>query len=287
MIPGKFEYHVPADVGQAAALLRQFDGEAKILAGGQSLIPMMRFRLAQPEHLIDISKLPGLAYIEERDGHLAIGAMTTETEVEHNRVVRKKYEVLADATDVIADPLVRNLATVGGNIAHADPANDHPAVMLALRAEVVATGPDGHRVIPIDDFFIDTFVTALEPDEILTEIRIPAARRGSGGAYLKLERKVGDYAIGAIAVNLVVTDGTIAEAGVAMTNVSPYPVRAVKTEAALVGKPANEATFAAAAEVASQECEPAGDNRGPEDYKRAVIRTLAERAFRLAAERAS
>ncbi|MGI9252161.1 MAG: FAD binding domain-containing protein [Thermomicrobiales bacterium] len=287
MIPAKFEYHVPADVGQAAALLRQYDGEAKILAGGQSLIPMMRFRLAMPEHLIDISKLPGLAYIEERDGHLAIGAMTTETELEHNDVVRRRYEVLVDASEVIADPIVRNLATVGGNIAHADPANDHPAVMLALRAEVVTTGPDGHRTIPIDDFFLDTFVTALEPDEILTEIRIPKAKRGSGGAYLKLERKVGDYAIGAIAVNLVVHDGTIAEAGVAMTNVSPYPVRATKTEAALVGKPATAATFAAAADVASQECEPSADNRGPEEYKRAVIRTLAERAFTAAAKRAN
>jgi carbon-monoxide dehydrogenase medium subunit len=286
MIPGKFEYHVPADVGQAAALLRQYDGEAKILAGGQSLIPMMRFRLAQPEHLIDISKLPGLAYIEERNGHLAIGAMTTETDLERNEMIRSSYSVIADATDVIADPLVRNLATVGGNIAHGDPANDHPAVMLALRAEVVATGPDGHRVIPIDEFFLDTFYTALEPDEILTEIRIPAAKPGSGSSYLKLERKVGDYAIGAIAVNLVVHEGTIVEAGVAMTNVSPFPVRAVQTEAALVGKPANDATFAAAAEVASQECEPAADNRGPEDYKRAVIRTIAERALRTAADRA-
>ncbi|MFM9106636.1 MAG: FAD binding domain-containing protein [Chloroflexota bacterium] len=236
MIPAMFDYHAPADVGQAAALLRQYDGEAKLLAGGQSLIPMMRFRLAQPEHLIDISKLPGLAYIEERDGHLAIGAMTTETALEHRAVVRRKYEALADATAVIADPLVRNLATVGGNIAHADPANDHPAVMLALRAEVVATGPDGHRVIPVDDFFLDTFVTALEPDEILTEIRIPAAKRGSGSAYMKLERKVGDYAIGAVAANLLIKDGTITEAGVAMTNVAPYPVRARETEAALAGQ---------------------------------------------------
>lgn len=287
MIPGKFEYHVPADVGQAAALLRHYDGEAKILAGGQSLIPMMRFRLAQPEHLIDLSKVPGLSYIEERDGHLAIGALTTESELEHNATIRDRYPILKDATDVIADPLVRNLATVGGNIAHADPANDHPAVLLALRADVVATGVDGHRVIPIDEFFLDTFVTGLEPDEILTEIRIPAAKSGTGSAYLKLERKVGDYAIGAVAVLMVVRDGAIAEAGVAMTNVSPYPVRAVQTEAALVGRPATAATFAAAAETASQECEPSGDNRGPEEYKRAVIRTLAERAFSLAAERAN
>lgn len=286
MIPGKFEYHVPADVGQAAALLRQYDGEAKILAGGQSLIPMMRFRLALPEHLIDISKLPGLAYIEERDGRLAIGAMTTEKELERSELVRERYSALADATDVIADPLVRNLATVGGNVAHADPANDHPAVMIAMRAECVATGPDGHRVIPIDEFFLDTFFTALEPDEILTELRIPAARPGSGSSYVKLERKVGDYAIGAVAANLVVHEGTIVEAGVAFTNVSPVPVRASRTEAALVGKPATAATFAAAAEVASQECEPVADNRGPEDYKRSVIRTLAERAFALAAERA-
>ena len=286
MIPGKFEYHVPADVGEAVAMLRRYDDEAKLLAGGQSLIPLMRFRLAQPEHLIDISRLPGLSHVEERNGHLAIGALTTEAALEASELVRDHYPILHDATRVIADPLVRNLATVGGNVAHADPANDHPAVMIALRAEMVATGPDGERTIPVDDFFVDTFTTSLRPDEVLTEIRVPHHRSGGRGAYTKLERKVGDFAIAAVAAQLTIREGTIVEAGVAFTNVGPSPVRAVATEAALVGKPATPATFAAAAEVAAGECDPASDLRGPADYKRSVVRTLTERTLAKAAERA-
>jgi carbon-monoxide dehydrogenase medium subunit len=286
MIPPSFDYHAPKSVGEAISLLGSLGSDAKILAGGHSLLPMMKLRFAQPAHLIDINRIPELRGICEDGPDVVIGAMTVENELIRSALLQAKVPLLAEAPRLIADPQVRNRGTMGGDIAHGDPANDHPAVMLALRAEVVATGPDGHRVIPIDEFFLDTFYTALEPDEILTEIRIPAAKPGSGSSYLKLERKVGDYAIGAIAVNLVVHEGTIVEAGVAMTNVSPFPVRAVQTEAALVGKPANDATFAAAAEVASQECEPAADNRGPEDYKRAVIRTIAERALRTAADRA-
>ncbi|MBI1878951.1 MAG: FAD binding domain-containing protein [Chloroflexi bacterium] len=195
MIPGKFEYFAPATLPEAVQLLSTKGDGAKILAGGQSLIPAMRFRLAVPEVLIDINRIDGLSYIREDQGHLVIGAMTREAELDASPLIHQKYPLLADTSKVIADPLVRNMATVGGNLAHADPANDHPATMLAYNASVVAVGPSGERVIPIDNFFVDLFTSSLAENEILKEIRIPAPPVHSGGAYLKLERKVGDYAV--------------------------------------------------------------------------------------------
>src|SRR5207249_363359 len=189
MIPASFDYAVARDVGHAIQLLRTSGGEGKVLAGGQSLIPLMKFRLAQPAFLVDVNRIAGLAQIRE-NGELRIGALVREADLDTNPIVRERYPILVDTTRVIADPLVRNLATVGGNLAHADPANDHPATMLALRASVVARGPNGERVIPIDEFFVDTFTTVLGTDEILAEIRIPKPAARSGGAYLKLERKV-------------------------------------------------------------------------------------------------
>src|SRR5688500_1845864 len=241
MIPGKFSYHAPASVPEAIALLGEYGADAKVLAGGQSLIPLMRFRLAQPSHLVDINRIAGLSYILEDNGALRISALTREADLEAESLIAQRYPLLSDAIAVIADPLVRNLATVCGNVAHADPANDHPAVMLAYRAEVVAEGPNGRRTIPIDDFFIDTFVTALEPDDVLVELRIPAPVVGSGGAYQKLERKVGDYAIAGAAVQLILdTDGTVAQAGIALTNVGPMPIRAAEAEAGLNGRLADD-----------------------------------------------
>lgn len=286
MIPPPFEYASPKTLPEAIALL-QGHPEAKILAGGHSLIPMMRFRLASPAMLVDLNRLPGLSYIREEDGWLKIGAMTREAELERSDLIHQKYPLLADTARVIADPLVRNLATVGGNIAHADPANDHPATMLAYGAEAVATGPNGERVIPIKEFFQDAFQTALEHDEILMEIRIPTSKPRSGGAYLKLERKVGDYATGAVAVQLTLDkNGACESAGVGLTNVGLMPIKAEEAEKALLGSKADEAAIRNAAQLAADAAEPADDQRGSAEYKRHVIKTLTVRALRKALERA-
>ena len=288
MIPGKFSYHAPASLPEAISLLAEFDGDAKILAGGQSLIPLMRFRLAEPGHLVDINHIDGLSYVREIDDTLRIGALTREADLDSAPLIHERYPLLADAVAVIADPLVRNLATLCGNLAHADPANDHPAVMLAYRATVVAEGPAGQRTIPIDDFFVDTFVTALAPDEVLVEVRLPAPTAGSGGAYQKLERKVGDYAIAGVAVQLALDgDGAIVEAGVGLTNLGPMPIRAREAEETLVGHRPDDARLTSAAELAAAATDPVDDLRGPADYKRAVTRTLALRALRTAVARAS
>jgi len=286
VIPGAFDYHSPTSLDEALSLLEQHSGDAKILAGGQSLIPAMRFRLAVPAILIDINRLADLRYIEERADHLAIGAMTLERSLEEAPVIRQSYSLLHDTAAVIADPLVRNMATVGGNIAHADPANDHPATMLAYNATVVAKGPQGERTIPVDDFFTGLFETAISDDEILTEIRIPKPAAGSGGAYTKLERKVGDYAISAAAVQIRLDGATIAEARIGLTNVSAVPMRATAAESALVGKAADAAVIEAAGQAAAAECDPSPDLRGSVDYKRDITRVMVKRSIQQAVARA-
>lgn len=285
MIPGEFNYFAPATLQEAVSLLREHGSGAKILAGGQSLIPAMRFRLAMPETLIDINNLTELQYIREADGYLAIGAMTREAALESSSVVQQRYTLLADAARTIADPIVRNMSTVGGNLAHADPANDHPAVMLAYNAQIVAVGPNGTRTIAIDDFFTDLFQTVLQEDEILTEIRIPQPTANSGGAYVKMERKVGDYAISAAAVQLTVSGGTCTTARIGLTNVSPVPMRAKNAEQALIGKVLTDDVIEAAGEAAGAECDPSRDLRGSVDYKRDITRVMTKRAIRAALER--
>jgi carbon-monoxide dehydrogenase medium subunit len=286
MIPASFEYAVARDVADAIQLLASSGGEGKVLAGGQSLIPLMKFRLAQPALLIDINRVAGLGEIRE-NGELRIGALVREADLEANAIVRQRYPILVDTTQVIADPIVRNLATVGGNLAHADPANDHPATMLALRASVVARGPKGERVIPIDDFFLDTFTTALRPDEILTEIRIPKPAPRSGGTYLKLERKVGDFAIAGVAVALRLDEkGRISSAGIGLTNVGMTVIRARDAEEALRGQLPDDKSIAAAAAAAAKAAQPVSDLRGPAEYKRDVVRVLAQRAIAKAVARA-
>ena len=286
MIPGAFDYHSPRSLDEALSLLQQHAGDAKILAGGQSLIPAMRFRLAMPSILIDINRLDDLRYVEERGDHLAIGAMTLEHSLEDAAVVRSSYPLLHDTAVVIADPLVRNMATVGGNIAHADPANDHPATMLAYNATVVAKGPKGERTIAIDDFFTGLFENAMGEDEILTEIRIPKPGANSGGAYTKFERKVGDYAISAAAVQLRLDGGTVAAARIGLTNVSPVPMRAKGAEAELVGKSISDAVIEAAGKAAAAECDPSPDLRGGVDYKRDITRVMVKRSIQQAVARA-
>src|SRR5215831_8983416 len=244
MIPPSFEYLRPKTIPEAIAMLQQHGDAAKILSGGQSLIPMMKLRLARPSILIDINRISGLSHVKEEDGYLKIGGLTREAELEASPLVRSKYPILADTTHVIADPQVRNLATVGGNLAHGDPANDHPATMIAFGAQIVATGAKGERVIPIEDFFVTLFTTALKHDEILTEIRIPSPPPKSGGAYFKVERKVGDFATAASAVQLTFdAAGALQKAGIGLTNVGPTPIKARRAEDFLRGKKPDAATL--------------------------------------------
>lgn len=286
MIPASFDYHAPGSLNEAVSLLTEHGFDAKILAGGQSLIPAMRFRLSAPGVLIDLNRVEGLDSVRERDGLLTIGAMTREADLEASEAVRAGYPMLADAARVIADPLVRNRATVGGNVAHADPANDHPAVMLAYGAEIVAVGSGGTRTIPVDEFFVGLFENALRSDEILSEIRIPRPPDHSGGAYVKIERKVGDYAVSAAAVQLTMDGDTCTTARVALTNVSPTPMRSRRAEDALVGAGLTDEVLDAAARAASEECDPSPDLRGSVAYKRDVTGVLVKRAVRRAVERA-
>ena len=288
MIPGSFDYLVANTVPEAVALLEQHGDDAKILAGGQSLIPLLRFRLASPAVLIDINRIGDLEYIQETDGTLHIGALTREVELDRSSLIRNRYAILLDTSSMVADPVVRNWATVGGNIAHADPANDHPATMLALNAQVIATGPDGQRTIPIEEFFTDTtFETSLRPNEILTEIRIPAPTEHSGGAYRKLERKVGDYAIAGVAAYVTLDEqGNVTYAGIGLTNVGPVPIKARDAEQSLVGKALDDASILQAANLAAAAAQPNSDSRGPAEYKRAMVHTLTVRALHKALARA-
>ena len=287
MIPPAFEYLRPNTIPEAIALLQQHGEDAKILSGGQSLIPMMKLRIARPGYLIDINRISGLSYIKEEGGFLKIGGLTREAELESSPVIRAKYPILLDTAQVIADPQVRNLATVAGNLAHGDPANDHPATMLALGAQVVATGSRGERVIPIEEFFLSLFSTALQPGEILTEIRVPVPPARSSGAYFKLERKVGDFATAAVAAQVTFeAGGAVQKAGIALTNVGPTPIKATKAEDFLRGKKLDEANTRRAAQLAADDAQPSSDLRGPAEYKTGLVKELAKRALSRAAERA-
>ena len=286
MIPPSFDYHVPDSVNDAIGMLQKYGSEAKILSGGMSLIPLMKLRLAEPAHLIDINRISGLDYIKESDGFLKIGALAREVDLEKSELVRTKYPLLLDTTLVIADPLVRNRATIGGNLAHGDPANDHPATMLALEAEIVVVGSQGERKIPVTSFFTDLFTTSLSSGEILTEIRIPIPPPGSGGAYFKPERKVGDFATAGVAAQLTVGKDDVCErAGIGLTNVGLTPVKARRAEEALRGKKIDGESIKRAAQLAAQESEPTADLRGSEEYKRDLVRVLAIRALDRALER--
>jgi carbon-monoxide dehydrogenase medium subunit len=286
MIPPAFDYAAPGTLSEAIALLGQ-NPDAKILAGGHSLIPMMKFRLATPSLLIDIGQIEGLAYVREEGGFLKIGAMTREATLDHSPLIDARYPLLADATKMIADPVVRNMATVGGNLAHADPANDHPAVMLAYGASMIATGPSGTREIPISDFFVGPFTSALEAGEILTEIRIPAHKAGDGGCYMKIERKVGDYATAAVAVQLHLDARNRCDsAGIALTNLGLTPIKCTAAAQSLIGEALTDDVIKAAAQLAADVAEPQADYRGSEAYKRSLVKTLTVRAVRKAMERA-
>jgi aerobic carbon-monoxide dehydrogenase medium subunit len=287
MIPAAFDYHAPNTLSEAIALLTKLGDDAKVLSGGQSLLPLLKLRLGQTGHLVDIGRIPGLEYIKEEGGMLRIGGRTRESALERSDLIKTRYPILLDTVQVIADPLVRNMATVGGNLAHGDPGNDHPATMLVLGAQVVATGPKGERVIPIDKFFLGLFSTALKPDEIVTEIRIPVPAARTGGAYMKFERKVGDYATAAAAAYVTLAaNGTVEQVGLALTNVGPTAVRATAAEKQLIGKKPDSAALAAAATTAAQATSPNADRRGATDYKKEMARVLATRALKKAIQRA-
>jgi carbon-monoxide dehydrogenase medium subunit len=287
MIAQSFQYESPGTIAEAISLLQKYGDEAKILSGGHSLIPMMKLRFARPGYIIDINQIPGLSYVKEEEGYLKIGALTREAELEHSDLLKKKYPIFGDVTKLIGDPQVRNLGTIGGNLAHGDAANDHPAPMIAMRAEVVATSAgDKKRVIPIDDFFEGLYATALRPDEILTEIRISIPAAGTGSAYHKLERKVGDYAIAGVAVQLTINQDICTYAGIGLTNVSTVPIRAQRSEEALKGKKITDQLIQTAAQYAAEDCSPSPDLRGSEEYKRAMVKELVIRMIRLAMERA-
>ena len=287
MIPSAFDYHAPGTLDEAVALLQRLGDEAKVLSGGQSLLPLLKLRLGDAGHLVDIGRIPGLTGITEADGYLRIGGAAREADLERSDLIRDKYPILLDTAVVIADPLVRNRATVGGNLAHGDPANDHPATMLALEAEVVARGPGGERTIPITSFFTGLFATALAPAEILTEIRIPVPPPRSGGAYVKLERKVGDYATAAAAAQVTLGgQGEIARIGIGLTNAGPTPIKATAAEDYLRGRQPDAASIAEAARLAADATSPSADRRGSVEYKRDMARVLTGRAVTRAVQRA-
>ncbi len=288
MIPASFDYSAPNTLEEALKLLQEIGDEAKILAGGHSLIPMMKLRFAEPEHLVDLNNIPGLSEVSMNGDTLTIGAMAREVDVEDSEEVAKVFPIFKDAAKLIADPQVRNFGTLGGNLAHGDAANDQPAVMLALNADLEITGLDGARTVGIDEFFYGFYMTAIQEGEILTKITIPVPSGKVGNAYHKLERKVGDYATAGVAVQLVLdADGTCISAGIGLTNVNATPLRAERSEQALVGTKVDDAAIEAAAQAASEDCNPSSDLRGSEDYKRRVVKTITKRMIAKALERAN
>jgi carbon-monoxide dehydrogenase medium subunit len=284
--PAAFEYYAPTSLDETLAILERYGGEAKVLAGGQSLIPAMKLRIASPRALVDINRVEGLDSLAEDGGLLRIGALVRHKTCERSELLRSRYRVLADAAPQISDPIVRNLGTVCGSLTHADPQGDWGAAFLTLGAEVVLRGPQGERTIALDDFLQGPFLTAIQPDEVMTEVRVPDPGERSSGTYLKLERKVGDFATAAVAVHVSLENGTVAKAGIALTGVGARNTHAVEAEQALVGAEPTDDAIRSAAELAAKAAEPWDDYRGSAEYKRNVVRVFTERGLRTAVEAA-
>ena len=284
MIPAPFDYVRPADLDGALRILSEREGEAKLLSGGYSLLPLLKLRLAQPALLVDLRDVTGLDGIVETDDELRIGARATHRRIHENEIIAR-YPLLHDASGGIGDPQVRNWGTIGGSAAHADPASDWPAVLQAARATLVCRSASGERLIPAKDFFVDTFQTSIEPTEVLTEIRFRRRARGQGGAYVKLERKVGDYATVGVAAIAILEGNSIRWAGLGITGVSEIPYAAEEAEAVLVGNAPSDDLFRRAGQAAAAQAHPVADVRGPVDYKRAMVTELTVRALRSAVER--
>jgi carbon-monoxide dehydrogenase medium subunit len=287
VIPGEFTYHRPATVKEAVAILAEHGDEARPLSGGHSLIPMMKLRMAAPEHLIDLGGVEGLKGTSEDGGTIVIGAMTTQHEMIQSDLLAAKLPIIRETSLLIADPQIRYLGTLGGNVANGDPGNDMPALMQCLNARYVLTGPDGDREVAAREFYEAAYFTALAPEEILTAVRIPTPATGHGYAYEKLKRKVGDYATAAAAVLLTMNGGTVASCSIALTNVADTPLFAAEAGEILTGSALNDETVKKAVAAAEAITEPASDGRGPAEYRTKMAGVMLERALARAAERAS
>jgi aerobic carbon-monoxide dehydrogenase medium subunit len=284
MYPASFEYFAPSSLDEALSVLERYGDEAKILAGGQSLIPLMKLRFASPRALVDVNGIDGLDELYEDKGMLNIGALVRHKACERSDLLRSRYGVLADAAPQISDPIVRNRGTVAGSLAHADPQGDWGSALLAAGAQVHVRGSDGTRTIPLDDFFLGPFTTALEPTEIVTWVQVPDPGPKAGGAYFKLERRVGDFATVAVGVHVSFSNGNVERAGIALTGVGPRNLRAEAAEQALAGHALDDEAIAEAARLAAEAAEPRDDIRGSAEYKRNVVRVFTERGLRKAAE---
>jgi aerobic carbon-monoxide dehydrogenase medium subunit len=286
MIPPAFEYHAPRSVDDAIGLLGRLGSDAKLLAGGHSLLPMMKLRFAEPGHLIDLGKIASLRGIAQVGNEIRIGAMTTENDLLSSPLLADKLPLLVEGAGWISDPQVRYKGTIGGDISHGDPANDHPALMLALDASFVLKGPGGERVVRADGYFLGLYATLLEADEILTEIRVPIPAAGSGWSYQKLKRKTGDFATAATAVLLEMKGANVARVSIALTNAGATALKATAAETSLLGKPINDAGLNEAARLAMSVCEPSADQRGDVAYKTAMCGEMTRRALLAAHSRA-
>lgn len=287
MIPAGFDYHAPRSVADAIQLLAGLGPDAKVLAGGHSLLPMMKLRFAQPSHLVDLARIPDLRGIAQAGDEIQIGAMTTEHDLLRSALLAEKVPLLVEGAGAIADPQVRYKGTIGGDISHGDPGNDHPALMLALDASFVLKGPGGERVVKADGFFLGLYSTLLGPGEILTQIRIPIPPAGTGWSYGKLKRKTGDFATAATAVLLQMRGQTVAKAAIALTNAGATALKASAAEDFLAGKPIDDASLDEAARLAMAICDPAPDQRGDAAYKLAMCGEMTRRALQAAHARAT
>jgi aerobic carbon-monoxide dehydrogenase medium subunit len=284
MYPGSFEYHAPATLDEALSTLDRMGDDAKILAGGQSLIPLMKLRFAAPGALVDINRVEGLDGLTEEDGALRIGALVRHKACERSPLLTGRWGVLGDTAPQISDPLVRNRGTVGGSLGHADPQGDWASALIAANASVIARSTGGEREIAVEDLVVGPFTTSLEPNELITEVRVPDPGERAGGTYLKLERRVGDYATVGVAVHLSFDNGTVGRAGIALTAVGPRNLRARRAEEALAGRALDDDAIGEAGRLAAEEAEPRDDERGSADYKRNVVRVFVERGLRKARE---
>ncbi|WP_181706462.1 FAD binding domain-containing protein [Chthonobacter rhizosphaerae] len=286
MIPGQFVYHRPSSVAEAVGLLASLGEEARPLAGGHSLIPMMKLRMASPEHLVDLGGLADLKGVREEAGSIVIGATTTQAELIKSDLLANRLPIIRETALLIADPQIRTKGTIGGNVANGDPGNDMPGVMQCLAADYVLTSPAGERVVAARDFYQGAYFTALEAGELLTALRVPVPPAGHGFAYEKLKRKVGDYATAAAAVILTMNGGTVATCSIALTNVAPTPLFAEAASRLVVGTSLDAATVKAAAEAAKAIADPATDGRGTAEYRREMAGVMVARALAKAESRA-
>ena len=280
MYPPRFDYYAPSSLEEALSLIDRLGEDGKVLAGGQSLIPLMKLRFAVPRALVDINRLGGLDQISEEGSGLRMGALVRHKACERSASLRGRFGVLGDAAPLISDPIVRNLGTVAGSLAHADPQGDWASAMLAADGEVVARSAGGERTIRVDQLLKGPFTTVLEPHELLTEIRVPDPGPRAAGTYMKLERKVGDFATVGVAVHISMDDGRVGRAGIALTAVGPINFRARSAEETLIGSGLEDAAIATAAQLAAEAADPKSDLRGSAEYKRGVVRVFTERALR-------